>query len=547
MQDKGRYDLLVIGAGIFGATLAYEASQRGLKVLLVEKNDFGSGTSSNSLKTIHGGLRYLQGFDIKSSLISSNERKAWLTMAPGLVRPLSCLLPTTKDLMKSKLLVGAGALFYNMLTSNRNAGMPELAKIPNAHLISLVELNERVPKLADNNVTGGACWYDAQATNTERLVMACLLAAKKQGAELLNYCSIERLEKQNSLYNARLVRSLDADKQAVDSNISAKLVVDCSGKGQFIEKEYLSELDVNKKHSPVYVKAVNLVLKQKISDHAFGIKAIDEAGMSRLLFIAPWCDSYTLLGTWYFDCDEADQHSLSSEDIGSCIAQANSAFEKPLFSIDDVIQVHLGHLPADKAQLSQKGPDAALIKHAELKDWGELDAENNGLYSLKGTKFTLARSAAEDTIASLEQKHYLKLKPSVSANTALWGCVEGDIEQLENIGLNNLQITFLVDYFSVDLPAIIELCRSDIKMLNPVPGAEYCCHVVLEYCVQYEFVQHLTDLLIRRVPIGNGEPPSEETTSYVVAFLAERLNWDQSQKDGEVKALNHYYMKRKIA
>ncbi len=544
------YDLIIVGAGIFGAMLALESSQRGLKVLLVEKNDFGGGTSANSLKTIHGGLRYLQSFDIRSSIISAKERKAWLTIAPGLVRPLSCILPTTNDLMKSKFLVGGGAWLYNALTRRRNVNMPVEAQIPNAHLLSISALHDAMPNLTDDSVTGGACWHDAQAINTERLIIACLFSAKQYGAQMVNYHALENLRKANAGYTASLIdSSLTRPQNTEKVQVFAPWFIDCTGRGEFLEKEFL-ECKPEKKHrAPTYVKAVNLVVKKSISEHALGLKAKDASGMSRLLFLTPWLDgfaahAYALIGTWYFDTRSGELNAISEDELNACIAQVNSAFFEPLFAIEDITQVHLGHLPADPGRLIKGNPDTALKKHAELTDWGETKIEYEGMYSLKGTKFTLARKAAEDTINYLEQKYALKLAPSISASTPLWAINVTSVDQLELMGWSQEQISFALLYFPCGIQKIMALCADNAWMCAPIPGAAYCCHAVLEYCLRHEQVHHLTDMLVRRLPLGNAELPAKETITYTLELMAGHFFWDEQRRAQEVNTLEKYYMKR---
>mgnify|MGYP003673434003 CR=1 FL=1 len=538
-QTNQEYDLLVIGAGIFGATLALEASQRGLNVLLVDKNDFGSATSANSLKTIHAGLRYLQSMDVRSSIISAKERKAWLTIAPGLVKPLPCILPTTKDLMKSRLVVGAGILFYNLLTLGRNTGMPNELQIPAAHLIPKSLIKKYLPNLHDSRVTGGACWYDAQAINTERLVLACILAAKESGARVLNYQEVEQLESCQGSYQAQLT--------GLNERVLARFVVDCSGRSCFLEKQTINGMDTPQINDLAYVKAVNVIINKKLSSHAFGIKVKDDSGMTRLLFTAPWQNTlfegdYTLVGTWYYKAGAKKDNQLSEQELAQCIKQVNSAFETPICSVKDIVQVHVGYLPADKARLQAKGPDASLIKHAKLIPWSGAGGKN-GLYSLKGTKFTLARRAAEETINSINKQYGLNLSSSRSANQPLWQDNKASLGKLNSLGLTEEQLEFVQVYFSAALAKIVEVCEGDPEMMAHIPSAEYCFRGLFEYCFRYEYVQHLTDLLIRRIPIGSGSLPSRNTVQYGLEFLSGKLLWDAKRQQNEVAALEAYYMK----
>jgi len=179
-----------------------------------------------------------------------------------------------------------------------------------------------------------------------------------------------------------------------------------------------------------------------------------------------------------------------------------------------------------------------------LKIGGEIKSEYEGLYSLRGTKFTLARKAAEDTIKHLERKYELMLEPSMSAHTPLWDVNAALLEPFEKMGWSQEQISFTLKYFAVGAQKIIGLCADNKRMSLAIPGAGYCCHAVLEYCLQYEQVQHLTDLLVRRLPIGNAELPAEETIVYVLELMASHFSWDERRREQEVKALERYYMKR---
>src|SRR6184192_1930106 len=124
------FDLLVVGGGIYGLTIAYDASQRGLSVALIEKDDFGSGASFNHLRTIHGGLRYLQSFDIARARESVAERRTIARIAPHAVRPLPFAIPIYRSLTRGKLAMRAGFLLDRLVASGRNRGVPASLRLP---------------------------------------------------------------------------------------------------------------------------------------------------------------------------------------------------------------------------------------------------------------------------------------------------------------------------------------------------------------------------------------------------------------------------------
>ena len=128
------FDILIVGGGIHGVTLAREAALAGLSVALVEKSDFGSATSANSLKILHGGIRYLQQANLPRVRQSVIERRTMLQIAPHLVEPLPCAMPTYGHGMKSKEVMFCGLLAYDLLSRDRNEGIPPSKTIPNSHI-----------------------------------------------------------------------------------------------------------------------------------------------------------------------------------------------------------------------------------------------------------------------------------------------------------------------------------------------------------------------------------------------------------------------------
>src|SRR5437773_5649322 len=171
------FDVLVVGGGIYGLTIAYDAAQRGLSVPLVEADDFGSGASFNHLRTIHGGLRYLQSLDLSRARESVRERSALARIAPHAVQPLVFALPITRSLMRGKLAMRAGFLIDGVLSAGRNRDISQPLRLPRGRVVSRGTAVERFPGLRRQGLTGAAVWYDYETTETDRLTLAWALAA----------------------------------------------------------------------------------------------------------------------------------------------------------------------------------------------------------------------------------------------------------------------------------------------------------------------------------------------------------------------------------
>src|SRR5881394_395826 len=181
------FDVLVVGGGIYGLTIAYDAAQRGLSVALVERHDFGSGTSFNHLRTIHGGLRYLQSMDIGRARESIHERRAVARIAPQAVQPVPFAIPLYRSLMRGKLAMRAGFVLDRIIAAGRNRGVPASHRLPGGRVYSRSHAAQTFPGLRRQGLTGAAVFYDYVTTEPDRLVFSFALAAVEHGAVIANH------------------------------------------------------------------------------------------------------------------------------------------------------------------------------------------------------------------------------------------------------------------------------------------------------------------------------------------------------------------------
>jgi len=155
-----RYDILVVGGGIQGLTLAYEAASRGLKTALVEAEDYGSGISFNHQKTVHGGLRSLQSGRLDRARQGIFERRALARIAPWFLRPLPFIVGTYRSLVKSRIALRGALRIDEWLERHRNAGVEPELHLPAPRLISKAATLRLFPGIRQNGLTGAAQWYD---------------------------------------------------------------------------------------------------------------------------------------------------------------------------------------------------------------------------------------------------------------------------------------------------------------------------------------------------------------------------------------------------
>jgi glycerol-3-phosphate dehydrogenase len=398
-------DLAVIGGGVYGAVAAWDAAQRGLSVALVERDDFGAGVSWHSLKTIHGGMRYLQKAALGRLRESARERRTFLTVAPDLVRPLPFVVPTYGHGMAGREALAVALRLNNWLTRDRNEGLPEARRIPDGRTVSAREALDLVPGLETRGLTGAALWSDAQAVSTERLTLAFVRAAADAGARVANHAeAVEVLHSKGRVVGVAVHDTL----QGGTRELRARLVLNAAGPGA---DEFLARAGLPREPAPL-LRARNLVLRRPPSlPHAVGARSRD-----RFLFLVPW-QGQTLVGTDY----EPAQGSPS--DPRAFLAEADRAFPWASLESAEVSLVHEGLVPG-------RGGPAGLATRPRLHDHEAEDALP-GLVTVQGVKYTTARSVSERAVDLV--LHRLGRSPVVcrTASTPLprARALEGSLEE----------------------------------------------------------------------------------------------------------------------
>lgn len=393
MLASREHDVVIVGGGIYGACLAWEAAQRGLRTGLIEARDFGCGTSWNSLKTIHGGIRHLQRFDLGSFRQSVRERRTLLRIAGGLVRPLPAVVPIYGHGLRGREAFAAGLALGNALSADRNDGVDETVRLDKARVVDATTLRRLVPGVPGEGLTGAACWTDAQARSTERLLLAFLHAAAGAGAVLANDVPVTAVLRDGNVVAG--VRVLDKETgESVD--VASKVVVNAAGPAAPLVARFAgAALEVPS------LRAVNLVFSRK-PDRDF---AVGSAHEGRLLFLAPW-EGRTLVGTGYAP-PKTDRGTLAQE----LLAAAQRAFPWASLRGDEVVLVHDG-LVAGERDASGLWSRHRIIDHG-------VSGGPSGLVSVVGVKYTTARAVAEAVVDLLARSYRLPASPSRTASTPL--------------------------------------------------------------------------------------------------------------------------------
>jgi len=543
------YDVLIIGGGIYGAWALWDATNRGMKAALIEQHDFGSATSANSQRILHGGLRYLQHMDFRRMRESICERSIAMTVAPHLTKPMPFLVPTYPWSAQSKWPMRVALKLNDWISRDRNKNLPDSHHLPNGRVISKEDCLTRAPQLNPQGVSGGAIFYDGQVCNSERYNLAILRTAVQAGAHAANYVKAESYETVNNRVAGVLVRDTLTNTTA---RIQAKTILSCVGPWSAQALEALGHAD-----STAFgvFKAAVLVTRTIVQDEALAVKGeyqyqdkheIVGKGY-RNFFLTPWQDC-TLVGTFYeHHRNAADKVSLTEAQVRAYIDQINQAAPGANLNYDDVYFSYVGLLPMAEGA----GPDGepqyrkqyALIDHAVNG--------HDGMISVVGVKWTTARKVALEAVNQIEQKLNRHARSSNTADQPLYG---GDIENLPAFieqakeecpdWLVEYVLTHLIALYGSNYKAILTIARQE-PALRKVLGKQTLAAQVV-YAIREEAAQTLCDVLIRRTELGVAGWPGEATIRQCIALMADQLNWDEAEQQAQLEQAHQEYARRGV-
>ncbi len=523
------FDLLVVGGGIYGLAVAYDAAQRGLSVALVERGDFGGGASFNHHRTIHGGLRYLQHLDVPRARESVRERRTIARIAPHTVVPLRFAVPLYRSLTRGRLAMRAGFAIDRLIGLDRNAGVPPTHRLPGGRVVPRDVAIHEFPGLRRQGLTGAAVFYDYVTLEPDRLTFAFALAAAAHGAVLANH-----VEAVQPLVDSRRVTGIRARDALANRefDIAAKLTVNATGSQV---DRLLEPLGIPSK-IPM-LKAMNLVTRREAGDAALG----GRAASGRNLFLVPW-RGRALFGTWESPtvCDPSDAVA-HEQDVAAFVAELNEAFPALDLALNEVTLVHRGVVPAAVAagRVRLEGRDL-IFDHA--------DQGVGGIVSVVGTKYTTARGVAE----RVTDRILAKLQRSaVACRTAAVALPGGDMHDVTttlaearreyDAGLPSDTLPHLVAAYGTRYREVLEDARNraDLRVRlspeTPVIGAE------LTWAARHEMAATLADAVIRRTALGALGYPGDEAVDRAAAVVAPELGWAEDRRRREIDAVRAFY------
>jgi glycerol-3-phosphate dehydrogenase len=528
------FDLVVVGGGVTGAGVALDAATRGFSVALIERADYASGTSSRSSKLVHGGLRYLQNFDLGLVREALLERQLMVALAPHLVRPLPLVVPAFEGARPDRLM-GVGLNLYDVMSvdrdrlrsrrSRRSQSQLSTAEAeswsPERHrIISGDEVAELLPALSRRKPTSGYLFYDCQ-TDDVRLVLTILGEAERFGAVCANRVSATALLERKGL--ACGVRALDVESGA-EIEVRADSVVNATG-------VWADELRPQELHDEAELPRIRPSRGTHVTlsgeDLPLAAGAIVPAGGSRSIFALPWLGR-TLVGTTDNDYEGSLEHvAPSAEDVEYLLSAVNEFFDSAI-AADALTGAFAGVRPLISSGDSRKSVD--ISRKAELYE------TSSGMITITGGKLTTWRRMAKMTVDRIVERqardapcrtHEIPLGQPISAD---------ELPRVE--GVDQDAYAALAARYGHAAEDVLDIVQRDPNLGAPiVPNMpDLLAEAVL--ATAREQARSVADVLLRRTRLGllAAKELDQQRVHRLAEAMAPELRWDKRKISAEVGA-----------
>ena len=515
---ENRYDLIVIGGGSLGSGIARDAAQRGLSVLLLEKGDFGSGTSSRTSKIVHGGIRYLEQWDWGLVFESLRERLVLQRIAPHLVHPLPFLIPVYRSGPRPLWKIRIGLWIYDALSLFRN---PHRVRI-----LSGTEMLALLPQLKSDGLAGGGAYFDSQMDDS-RLVIENVLDARQHGASVVNYAKVIRMVTEGGRIGGVVVQDqLGTDEP---SEIRGRIVVNAGG-------PWVTEIAAMCGESRPRIRmtqGTHIIVPEIARGHAVVVSPEKE---NRIFFVLPW-HGYSLIGTTDIDFsgDPGDVKAKADE-IAYLVRETRKYFPALQLGENDIISSFSGVRPLLEDAVSAPSSVSRRTRIVESKQ---------GLISIAGGKMTTFRSTAERVVDRVGKRlARTDLRACRTAEEPLYGAKfkksfteyrkERTAAWAKEFGIKEPVISYLIGQYGMRAPEVLERIRNDPGLALPIsPGFPHI-RAEIAYAVEMEMALTLSDFLRRRTGLALDGLRVRRDLLEISRIMGKRLAWSDERCEAEV-------------
>jgi glycerol-3-phosphate dehydrogenase len=505
------FDVTVIGGGINGAGIAREAARRGYRTLLVEREDFGAGTTSRATRLIHGGLRYLEHGEFGLVYESLRERETLVRESPHLVRPLRLLVPVYHNDRRPPWMVRAGLLMYDALSFRKS--LPRHRAMPPA------ALDAYEPSLSRDGLRAVYTFYDAQVEFPERLVIESVRDLVEAGGVAMNHASVERVVSPGGVLRALVIRD---ERTGETAEVATRVAVNSAG--PWVDP-VLAGSDAERHDRLIGgTKGSHLVAEWPGAPrHAVFATAKADG---RPFFILPWHGN-TLIGTTDLRHDgDPSAARCTADELRYLIDEANRLFPSVPLRREHVLHTYSGIRPLPYTA----GGDESTISRSHFIIDHVKRGGPSGLLSIVGGKLTTYRSLARMAMPAIAKHATPSARPASTdlrvgaqrAAPASPARADATSDPLAIYGLRRNEVHAMID---ADPSLGERVCKHNPEMLAQIA-----------YAVEREDAVTLADVLLRRLPAGWSKCHALDGIAWTARVMAARLAWDDEQVASEIAA-----------
>ena len=509
--DAEEFDVLVVGGGVTGAAIALDAATRGMRTALVERHDFGSGTSSRSSKLVHGGIRYLEQFDVGLVWQALRERRNLLRNAPHLVTVQPFVIPIlTKGGVIPRIVArGFGLVlwFYDLVGGA--IGRLRHRRLDKAQTLA------HMPTLAAGPVDHSYLYYDARVDDA-RLVLAMARTAADHGAAVANYAALTAVHKDAS------GRTVGATVDAGDGTVEVRAGVVVNAGGVWVD--HIDGMDVPVDSPTIRpARGVHIVVPRALLRNDAGV-ILPIPGRKGSVFAIPWDEQFSYVGTTDTDFGGSlDDPYCTGGEIEYLLANLNHNLTAPV-TADQVVGSWAGLRPLLKG---------AAPKTADLSRKHRLTRSPSGVVSIAGGKLTTTRAMAEQTV-DMALQVLGRTARCRTRSLPLHGAPGYD--RVDDRGLGVVLRDHLVGRFGADAAAVLDLIVGDRDLGRPVVAGLPYVRAEVRFAVDHEMARTIGDVLDRRTRARLlARDASADAAGAVADLMADALGWSTAEQARQVE------------
>lgn len=529
-SSQPEYDVVVIGAGINGGGIFREASLRGYKTLLLEKDDLGGATTSTSSRLIHGGLRYLEHYEFPLVRESLRERERLLKAAPHLVTPLPLTLPVYKGHKRGPFMIGLGMVAYDVLSYDKS--------VPTSKMLTREQALAAEPGLEPEGLRAAGRYYDAQAVFPERLVVENVIDGVRQGGTVRTHSTVSGLEIEDGTANTVIY----TDESGQEHRVTTASVINVAG--PWIDRVLdlagsFPRFNGGTKGSHIVVKPFPGAPKD-----ALYIEARQDG---RPYFIIPWNDLYLIGTTDIRFTGELDTIVADEDEIAYLLDETNLAIPDAKLAREDVLYTFAGVRPLPYVP---EGSTAAITRSHIIQSHRP---DVNNIFTIIGGKLTTYRSLAEEAVDVIDKQFDRPVggKKSPTRSKRLPGAAANMPKEHNRFvakrpaWLTEASARWLVNLYGVRAYDVVKLAETNPRLQRPIRDGHDAIIAVIPFSFDQEYAGTLADVMLRRTMLSM-EADAGLAVAESMSYVAQELyDWSDDKRESELAEF-HRQLKKQL-